>query len=145
MESIFSISEQPLDDAVLRGGFRGGRAGAFVCFEGWVREENDGRAVVRLEYEAYRELAEKEGARILREAECRFSVDEVRCVHRVGTLTVGELAVWVGVAAAHRGAAFAACRSIIDEIKQRVPIWKREVYADGESGWLQPDRSPATD
>jgi molybdopterin synthase catalytic subunit len=63
-------------------------------------------------------------------------------VHRIGILDIGDLAVWVGVRAAHREAAFAACRFIIDEVKKRVPIWKNEHYADGESGWLHPDNTP---
>ena len=72
----------------------------------------------------------------------QFAVVDIRCVHRVGSLAIGELAVWVGVSAAHRDAAFATCRFVIDEVKRRVPIWKNEHYADGESGWLHPDNTP---
>ena len=75
----------------------------------------------------------------------RSSPSSTRCVHRVGTLEIGELAVWVGVSAAHRGAAFDACRYVIDEVKKRVPIWKNEHYADGESGWLHPDNTVVED
>ena len=70
----------------------------------------------------------------------KFAILDARCVHRIGDLAIGELAVWVGVSAAHRDAAFAACRYVIDEVKARVPIWKHERYADGDAGWLHPDR-----
>jgi molybdopterin synthase catalytic subunit len=86
-----------------------------------------------------------EGARILAEAQQRFAIVEARCAHRIGSLAIGDMAVWVGVSAGHRDAAFAACRYIIDEVKQRVPIWKNEHYADGESGWLHPDNTPVAD
>jgi molybdopterin synthase catalytic subunit len=116
-------------------------AGACVVFEGWVRDHNEGRAVERLDYQAHAPLAGSEGEAILAEALMRFGLREAGCVHRIGSLAIGDLAVWVGASAAHRGAAFDACRWIIDEVKQRVPIWKNEHYADGESGWLHPDGS----
>ena len=108
-----------------------------MTFEGWVRDLNEGRPVQALEYEAYVPLAEKEGARILAEAREKFSILALGCVHRVGALSLGDLAVWVGVAAEHRGEAFDACRYIIDQAKSRVPIWKRERYADGSSVWIE--------
>jgi molybdopterin synthase catalytic subunit len=132
----FSLSDQPLDPATLQRALADPRAGACVTFEGWVRDHNDGRPVRALDYEAYPLLAEKEGARILAEARARFAVTAAVCVHRTGALAIGDLAVWVGVAAAHRGAAFDACRYLIDETKARVPIWKKEHYADGTSGWI---------
>jgi molybdopterin synthase catalytic subunit len=88
-------------------------------------------------------LAEKEGERIIEEALGRFAIVEARCVHRIGELRIGELAVWVGVSAAHRGAAFDACRYVIDEVKSRVPIWKQERYREGDAGWLHPDIATA--
>ena len=97
-----------------------------------------------LTYESYQSLAETEGNRVLAEAIARFAIIDAACVHRVGRLELGELAVWVGVSAAHRDAAFAACRWIIDEIKSRVPIWKHEHYADGERAWLHPDSDNGT-
>jgi len=97
-----------------------------------------------LDYEAYAPLAEKEGARILAEAREKFSVFGAMCVHRVGALALGDLAVWVGVTAAHRGAAFDACRYIIDEAKARVPIWKKEHYADGATVWITAPRAAST-
>jgi molybdopterin synthase catalytic subunit len=101
-----------------------------------VRDSNEGRRVVRLGYEVFVPLAEKEGARILEEAMRVFPVFDIRCVHRMGMLELGDPAVWLGVSAQHRGAAFDACRFVIDEVKSRVPIWKKEHYADGDSGWI---------
>jgi len=134
----FSLSETAIDaDSLLRG-LEGERVGAVVVFEGRVRDHNEGRAVRGLAYEAYAKLAESEGARIIEEARSRFEIGQVLCVHRIGELSLGELAVWVGVSAAHRDAAFAACRYVIDEVKARVPIWKREHYVGGEAEWLHP-------
>ncbi len=132
----FHVSTARLDPASLRAAMADARAGGFVSFEGRVRDLNEGRAVLRLEYEAFAPLAEREGARILEEARRRFEVFDITCVHRVGLLELGELAVWVGVSSRHRGAAFDACRFVIDEVKTRVPIWKKEHYAEGDSGWI---------
>lgn len=134
----FHLSETPIDIAPLRAGVLDPRAGGYASFEGWVRDHHAGRAVDGLDYEAYATLAEREGERIIAEAKARFDVIEACCVHRVGTLAIGDLAVWVGVSAAHRGAAFDACRYIIDETKRRVPIWKREHYREGDADWLHP-------
>jgi molybdopterin synthase catalytic subunit len=135
----FGLSETPFDVAALRAELLDARVGGYASFEGWVRDHHDGRAVTGLRYEAYAALAEQEGERILDEARERFAILDVRCVHRTGDLAIGELAVWVGVAAAHRDAAFGACRFVIDEVKARVPIWKHERYADGDAGWLHPE------
>ena len=135
----FSISADPIAVAPLRDSLNDRRAGGYASFEGRVRDHNDGRAVDGLRYEAYVELAEAEGARILEEACAKFKILSACAVHRIGDLAIGDIAVWVGVSAAHRDAAFAACRWIIDEIKSRVPIWKHEHYADGDSGWLHPE------
>ena len=141
---MFRLSDQPIDVAALSRALASDSAGACVTFEGWVRNRNDGRAVHRLDYQSYAPLAEKEGARILDEAKSRYAIIDAQCTHRVGALAIGDAAVWVGVSSAHRDAAFAACRFIIDEVKLRVPIWKNEHYADGESGWLHPDNTPVT-
>ncbi len=135
----FNLSDKPFDIVPLRDALLDARAGAFASFEGWVRDHNDGRTVHGLRYEAYVALAETEGERVLDEALQKFDIVDARCVHRVGDLAIGELAVWAGVSAAHRDAAFAACRYIIDEVKSRVPIWKHERYAEGEAGWLHPE------
>jgi molybdopterin synthase catalytic subunit len=132
----FRLSITALDPAALQSTLADVRAGACVAFEGWVRNRNEGQPVQSLEYEAYAPLAEKEGARILAEAREKFALLGAACVHRVGHLPLGELAVWVGVTAEHRGAAFEACRYIIDEAKARVPIWKKEHYASGATAWI---------
>ena len=134
----FSLAETPFDTTTLRAGLLDARVGAYASFEGWVRDHNAEREVEGLRYEAYAAMAEAEGERILEEARARFDILDARCVHRTGDLAIGELAVWVGVTAAHRDAAFAACRFVIDEVKLRVPIWKHERYAEGEAGWLHP-------
>jgi molybdopterin synthase catalytic subunit len=133
---MFKISAEPLDPAVLQATLVDARAGACVTFEGWVRNRNDERSVLSLEYEAYLPLAEKEGGRILAEARAKFALIGAACVHRIGHLQLGDAAVWVGVVAEHRGPAFEACRYIIDEAKARVPIWKREHYATGPAVWI---------
>jgi molybdopterin synthase catalytic subunit len=134
----FSLSETAIDPVALSRELESIHIGAIVTFEGRVRDRNEGRAVNGLTYEAYAELAEAEGARIIDEARSCFEIAQAICLHRVGALALGELAVWVGVSAGHRDAAFAACRYIIDEVKSRVPIWKREHYAEGEAEWLHP-------
>ena len=134
----FELANTPFDVAALRARLLDNRVGGFASFEGWVRDHNDGRQVAGLRYEAYAALAENEGARIVDKAVEKFEILDALCVHRVGDLAIGELAVWVGVSAAHRNAAFEACRFIIDEVKASVPIWKRERYAEGDAGWLHP-------
>jgi molybdopterin synthase catalytic subunit len=115
-------------------------AGGYSSFEGWVRDHNEGQSVTRLEYEAFEALANKEGERIVAEAINRFGILKAACVHRVGSLAIGDMAVWVGVSSKHRAEAFAACRYIIDEVKHRVPIWKKEHYVSGNSGWVNCER-----
>lgn len=138
MPQRFRLAAAPFDIAPLREALMDARAGGYASFEGWVRDHHADRAVTGLYYETYPELAEREGEAVIAEALARFDIVEACCVHRHGELAVGELAVWVGVSAAHRDAAFAACRYIIDEVKARVPIWKREHYAEGDVGWLHP-------
>ena len=139
----FSLHDVALHPETLRNELQHPACGGYAAFEGWVRDCNDGRTVLRLEYEAFPPLAVREGERILAEARAKFGVELARCAHRVGPLAVGELAVWVGVSAAHRGEAFDACRYIIDEVKHRVPIWKKEYYQDGDSGWVNCERCAA--
>ena len=138
----FRLSATPFDVAARRAALLDARVGAYASFEGWVRDHNAGRSVDALRYEAYERLALAEGARILDEALERFDVIDVACVHRVGDVAIGELAVWVGATAAHRDPAFAACRYVIDAVKARVPIWKHERYGDGDAGWLHPQGAP---
>jgi len=130
----FLICAEQLPVAVLTQQLQNPDCGAFVCFEGWVRNEFQGKPVVKLEYSAYVKLALIQGERICRKTEQLFGV-RVRAAHRTGSLQVGELAVWIGVAAGHRDAAFTACRALIDEIKASVPIWKREHYLETPAQW----------
>ncbi len=139
----FAFSSEPLDPERHRAELADPASGGYASFEGWVRDHNEGRRVERLEYEAFEALAIKEGERIVADAVARFGVSRAACVHRVGSLGIGDLAVWVGVSSAHRGEAFAACRYIIDEVKHRVPIWKKEHYTDGDSGWVNCERCAA--
>ncbi len=134
----FSLCDAAFDIPPLRAKLLRDSAGAYASFEGWVRDHNDGRAVSGMRYEAYDALALAEGNRVLQEACDRFSISHASCVHRTGTLVVGDLAVWVGVSAPHRDAAFEACRYVIDQVKSRVPIWKQEDYVHGDTAWLHP-------
>src|SRR5579862_2689827 len=143
MSAPFSFSRAPLDVSALRSALADPACGGYAAFEGWVRDHNEGQRVRHLEYEAFEALAEREGARILEEARERFQVAHAACVHRIGELTIGEMAVWVGVSAAHRHEAFLACRYIIDEVKHRLPIWKKEHYLNGDSGWVNCERCAA--
>lgn len=140
---MFAITAETIDPGTLRDALTASAAGACVTFEGWVRDHNEGRAVTALEYEVYEPLAVTEAERVLGEARQKFDLIAASAVHRSGRLEIGECAVWVGVSAAHRDAAFAACRYIIDEIKHRLPIWKKEYYDDGDSGWVNCERCAA--
>ena len=133
---MFSISTSPIQSSDLRQSLAHPKAGALVVFEGWVRNHNHHREVLALEYEAFETLAIKEGLKIIGKAKEKFDITDVKCVHRTGRLDIGEMAVWVGVTAPHRKAAFEACETIIDEVKVRLPIWKKEYYIDGDSGWV---------
>jgi molybdopterin/thiamine biosynthesis adenylyltransferase/molybdopterin synthase catalytic subunit/rhodanese-related sulfurtransferase len=132
----FTIATTDIDTRPLRESLQQPGAGGFCSFEGWVRNSNEGRDVDGLSYEAYDELALVEGERIIDEAMQRFGIVDARCVHRTGDLGIGDMAVWVGASAAHRDEAFRACRYIIDEIKHRLPIWKKEHYVTGETSWV---------
>jgi len=138
--SSFSFSATSIDSVTLQNELRDLRAGGFASFEGWVRNHNEGHDVTRLEYEAFEALAIKEGERIIDEAIEKFGVLKAACVHRVGELGIGDVAVWVGVSSVHRGEAFDACRYIIDAVKHRLPIWKKEHYVNGDSGWVNCER-----
>ncbi|MBL4574855.1 MAG: molybdenum cofactor biosynthesis protein MoaE [Opitutaceae bacterium] len=133
---MFRLSNSPLEINNLHASLQSETAGGFVCFEGRVRTLNEGKTVTSLEYESYGPLAEKEGLRVIQEAKEKFPIIAASCVHRIGHLQIGDIAIWVGVISQHRGPSFEACRYIIDEIKSRLPIWKKEHYQDGDSGWI---------
>lgn len=132
----FSISAAPIDLQAFRRRLLDRSCGAYVQFDGWVRDHNEGQRVLRLEYEVYEPLALREGERILREAQERFGVDNVCAIHRSGLLELSDVAVVVGVSSPHRAEAFDACRYVIDQAKARLPIWKKEYYASGEAEWV---------
>lgn len=134
---MLELHAQPLDEIALRKRIGNTEAGAVVTFTGTVRRMNAGREVRRLEYEGEEALARREFAKIVAEARQQFEFLEAHCAHRIGALEPGETAVWIGVSSAHRSAAFAVCKYLIDELKKRLPIWKKEFYTDGESAWIQ--------
>ena len=134
---MFELADKPLDLAALRAALLNQpAAGALVVFEGWVRNENEGQPVTSLTYEAAEALCRSEAEKVFLEARAKFGVTGVRVVHRVGHLKVGEVAVWIGVTAGHRDAAFQGCRYVIDEVKRRLPIWKKEFYEAGPARWI---------
>jgi molybdopterin synthase catalytic subunit len=141
--AAFQFTRTPIAPGELRVALADPACGGYAAFEGWVRDSNEGQRVRGLEYEAFEALGVREGECIIAEAIARFGVAHAACVHRIGALAVGELAVWVGVSAAHRDEAFRACRYIIDEVKHRLPIWKKEHYLNGDSGWVNCERCAA--
>ena len=130
------IVTEPIDVGAIVNEVRAGANGAIATFLGTVRDSSDGRPVSGLEYSAYNEMATREMDSILREAAAISSGVHIVAVHRVGNLAVGEVCVAIAAADAHRAPAFDACRYVIEEIKKRVPIWKRERYADGSTEWV---------
>lgn len=134
---MFNLSKEKINDNELKQQALDPSSGGFVCFEGWVRNHNQDKDVTTLAYEAYQKLAIKEGNKIITEAIEIYDIKKAICTHRIGLLAIGDMAVWVGVSAAHRDAAFKACRYILDEVKSRVPIYKNETWTDGESGWVE--------
>ena len=132
----FGITSDPIDREGIRSQLLDDVCGAAVLFEGWIRNHNEGRPVRRLEYEIYEPLAISEGETILREAQEKFSIEKAACTHRQGLMEIGETAVLAVAVAAHRDEAFRACRYIIDEVKHRLPIWKKEYYEDGDAHWV---------
>ena len=137
------LTDQPIDHAALLREVDAADRGGLACFFGMVRNHHGGRLVQRLEYSAYAPMVEAECARIVAETEARWPV-AVALLHRVGRLEIGETAVGIAVGGAHRDETFAACRHVIEEVKRRVPIWKRELYADGTEEWVDPTRQPGS-
>ena len=133
---MFELTSTPIDTSALTARLAAPEAGAAVIFEGRVRNHHLGRSVTHLEYEAFDALAQTEGDAIITETEHLYPGTHVLCVHRTGTLQIGEAAVWIGVASAHRQAGFAACRHVIEEIKRRLPVWKKEHHPDGAAEWV---------
>jgi molybdopterin synthase catalytic subunit len=128
---LIEIVNECIDADAIVSGMKGGADGAVCVFDGIVRDNTRGRRTQYLDYEAYETMALEQMGRLGAEALERFSVRDVALVHRLGRLVVGETSVLIVVAAAHRGAAFDACRWLIDTLKKTVPIWKKETFVDG--------------
>lgn len=130
------ITDRPIrtEEEIAR--FEAGGAGAVVTFKGVIRPKNDGRRVTGIFYDCYREMAEREIADVLLEAKRFYPEVAARAIHRIGEVAVGEVSLLVLTAAEHRRDAYAANQQIVDELKRRLPIWKKERYADADSRWL---------
>jgi molybdopterin synthase catalytic subunit len=137
------LTHEAIDLSLLLQQVSGPDRGGIATFVGLVRNHQDGRQVVRLEYSAYEPMAEAESARIVAEASQRWPAT-VALLHRLGSLAIGDTAVAVVAASAHRAAAFDTCRYVIEEVKRRVPVWKKEFYADGAVEWVDPTRRAAS-
>jgi molybdopterin synthase catalytic subunit len=138
MTPVARLTRSPIDAAALMQSVASPRHGAILLFLGVVREVNDGRPVTGIEYSAYEAMAERELEAIADETRARFEAADVAIVHRLGELALEEASVGIAVAHPHRGAAYDASRWVIEELKRRVPIWKREQYADGTREWVDP-------
>lgn len=143
-EDIFEITREPIDKPGLERRLLMGAAGAMVTFDGVVREQTKGRRVVSLEYEAYAPMAVKEMRRLGTEVRERWpEVERIGIIHRFGELTVTESSVVIVITSPHRRVAFEACHFAIDRLKQTVPIWKKEIFEDGEE-WVEGQRPVET-
>ena len=138
MSTRVAVIDVPIDTAAILREVDSPAHGASILFVGTVREVNEGRPVDGMEYTAYVAMAEKEMAAIASEAKERFSGSFVVIVHRIGELAIGEASVAIATANAHRDAAYQANRYVIEQLKARVPIWKREHYTDGTREWIDP-------
>jgi molybdopterin synthase catalytic subunit len=136
---MFKITSAEIELGDVIRAVEAGDAGAIVHFLGIVRNNTEGREVSYLEYEAYPPMAEKKMAEIAQEIHEKWGLDRVAMIHRVGRLEIGEVSVAVAVASPHRKEAFEACHYAMNRLKQIVPIWKREVWVDGEEEWVKPD------
>jgi molybdopterin synthase catalytic subunit len=141
---VILLTREPLDPAALLRLVARPANGALLLFVGVVREVNDGRGVTGIEYSAYEAMAAKELADIATEAASRFGTPDIAIEHRLGELALEEASVGIAVGHSHRGNAYDASRWIIEQLKRRVPIWKREHYVDGTREWVDPTRRPAS-
>ncbi len=135
---MIELTENAIDTTAVLRSVQTPTAGAVVLFLGTVRDMTDGRKTDTLLYECYREMAEKELAQLETQAKDRWQLSECTIAHRLGLLNLGETSVAIAVSSAHRRAAFEAGQWLIDRIKDVVPIWKKENYADGTSDWVHP-------
>ena len=128
---LIEIVDKPIEAEAIVAGMKAGGDGALCVFDGIVRDNTRGRKTLYLDYEAYREMALEQMRKLAAEAVTKFGVRDVAILHRLGRLMIGETSVLIVVASAHRGAAFDACRWVIDTLKKTVPIWKKETFVDG--------------
>ncbi len=133
---MFTVTTEPLSVQQLNDLVKRSSDGAVVTFDGIVRDNFDGRAVRYLEYEAYVAMVEKKMAEIGAEVQQKFAVGEIAMMHRIGRLEIGESSIVIAVAAPHRHAAFEACAYAMDRVKEDVPVWKKEFFADGDDHWV---------
>jgi molybdopterin synthase catalytic subunit len=145
MTPLATLVRAPIDPIALVHAVAAPANGAVLLFLGAVRQMNDGRAVTGIDYAAYEAMALRELQSIVDEAAARFDTSDVRVVHRLGELGVEEVSVAIAVAHPHRDGAYAASRWVIEELKRRVPIWKRELYADGTREWVDPTGQPSAE
>jgi molybdopterin synthase catalytic subunit len=138
---IIELVRTPIDSAALAAHVRGTGDGAIVLFDGFVRDHSKSRRTLYLEYEAYETMAVAKLQEITAQLHEKFAIDRVAIVHRLGRLEIGETSVFIAVSAAHRAAAFDACRYAIDTLKRTVPIWKKEYFEDG-SVWADGELPP---
>jgi molybdopterin synthase catalytic subunit len=144
--TFVAIVREPIDPAYVLGLIGDDEDGASLLFLGVVRDHNDGRSVGGVRYDAYEEMARQVLAEIVDEAASAARTDRVAALHRVGELAVGEISVAVAVSSPHRAESYEASRYIIEEIKKRLPVWKKERYSDGAEEWVEgqtPSTSPA--
>jgi molybdopterin synthase catalytic subunit len=140
--TVIALTREPIDAEKLVAAAKHGEDGAVVVFDGIVRNNTRGRQTLHLDYEAYEEMALRQMKELANQARDKFGVRQVTMIHRLGRLQVGETSVLIAVAAAHRGAAFEACRWLIDTLKKTVPIWKKETFVDG-AVWADGEPFPA--
>ena len=138
---FFELTTEPIDITSVARRVVPPECGATVTLDGYVRQITKGRETLYLEYEAYESMALKEMQKLIEAAHLKFEISNIGIVHRTGRLEIGETSVVISVAAPHRKTAFAACEWLIKELKRTVPIWKKEVYADGEE-WVEGDSQP---
>ncbi|MDP7281181.1 MAG: molybdenum cofactor biosynthesis protein MoaE, partial [Candidatus Poribacteria bacterium] len=138
-ENLFKITEDSIVAQDVIDPIQSDNAGAVITFLGTVRNNTHGRVTSYLEYEAYAPMAEKKMAEVAGDVREKWGIERVAIIHRIGKLEIGEVSVAVGVASPHRKDGFEACKYAMDRLKQIVPIWKREVWADGEEEWVKPD------
>ncbi len=141
IDSMVTLTNDPIDSASVLAAVESPQAGAVVLFLGTTREQTSGRRTASLDYDCYPEMAERELAALERQAREKWPLVGCAIVHRLGHLEIGEASVAIAVSSPHRSAALEACGWLIDTLKQTVPIWKKENWADGTSEWVHPGLS----